>query len=767
MRRKFLVNKNSTLQERRTFSSRKTALLLVVLLAVNVAGDAVAGPDWTDCPASCKCKWSSGKKNALCTEAGLSTVPSFLNGEVQVLDLSGNPIPTLGKDAFSSVGLLNLQRIYLKGCGVKEINRDAFRDLNILVAVDLSSNGLTVLHPQTFLGNNRLRELYLSGNPLNELREEQFPPLPHLRQLEMRSCRLKHVNKRAFVHLTYLETLILSNNKLRYLSEAVFTPLTKITTLALDGNPWKCDCHLRDFRTWLLTSKLYSLPLFCSEPEALNGQKWQDIDPMEYACSPHVELSDTMVQGEVGGNATFGCLVRGDPEPHVQWVFNGHIINNNGSDPDRIIDEYGEGTLEKWLNITLSNLTDSYVGEYSCIARNTGGRISRNLTLILPEVVTATTLSKAESWLLMAGLVAGGAGAVTSALLGGLCLCLCSRQRRKRRKRKSKLTGSVSYTTDQEKKLLDASLTERASGTVSFEGMSQTDMELLTRDPSTVDLSEPVHITIENLPSDIINSNNTGSNGNFPGAPYVIPPPLPSQPLTTASNISAQQQQQSLLPRGTLAPPPEFSSTIPPSSFGNIFISVSVSQDPNGSPNDPDNRYPDLLDIPHRSKTGGSTAAAISVTTGSDGLRQFPYHHHHHLTHQQHPHHHHHTLHHHHTKPLSSATTCVPDGNKIGAETMLAAACATLPRRPRATDKNSPLVRMRPHYDNMGPRVTAGGSSVLSLPEATGDEENDEELSEGDTLSDLSGQKRGMLQEIPTPPPPPLCTPLPPEYVSL
>lgn len=719
-------------------------------------------------------------------------MPNSLNSDIQVLDINGNPIPVLSKDIFRSVGLLNLQRIYLRGCGIKEINPTAFRDLTILIEVDLSSNSLSYIDSKTFLGNNRLRVLDMSGNPLNELREEQFPLLPHLRTLEMKSCRLKHVHKRAFVHLSSLETLSLSNNKLKYLTEAVFAPLVHIKSLSLDGNPWLCDCHLRDFKEWFLKSKLFSLPLACTEPEALKGRPWGEIEPSSFSCAPRVELSETMVQGEVGGNATFGCLVRGDPEPRKEWIFNGHPINVNGSDPNVLIEE----DLSGWMNVTLSNMTDLYVGEYSCVAENKGGKANKNLTLLLPEVKIATTLSKAESWLLMAGLVAGGAGTIVTALTAGMCLCLCSRQRRKKSKRKSKLTGSVSYT-EQEKKLLDCSITERASGTVSFEGMSQTDMELLTRDPSTVDLSEPVHITIENLPNDAVASSSGGTYPGSNGAPYVIPPPLPAQQQPIAG-----PQQSSILPRGALAPPPEFSSSLPPSTFGNIFISV---KDPNlSSPVNQDDitRYPDLLDLPHRNKgSNGASAAGISVTAGSERIGYHHHHGHHHtLTlHHHHGHHSHvhlHNLIHHQQSPSNQfyqahqdvgrgccagsvaqiytggCDQCVPEA-QMG-DAMLAAACATLPRRPRTNSAENGkygkvigpthLVRLRPHYDTVGPRVTASGGSgsVLSLPEASTEEE-EAAANQQNKQSDKCGGKKenAALQQAP------MCTQLPPEFVSL
>lgn len=58
---------------------RPVPLLLVVLL---LAGS--AAPDWTDCPEPCRCKWTSGKKTALCPNAGISTVPTALNPDMQV-----------------------------------------------------------------------------------------------------------------------------------------------------------------------------------------------------------------------------------------------------------------------------------------------------------------------------------------------------------------------------------------------------------------------------------------------------------------------------------------------------------------------------------------------------------------------------------------------------------------------------------------------------------------------------------------------------------
>lgn len=651
---------------------------LLVLLAA-VLG-ATAAPDWTDCPSACRCKWTSGKKTAVCKDAGLSALPATLNSDMQVLDLSGNSIPYLAKDAFRNVGLLNLQRIFMRGARLRDVHRDAFRDLLILVEVDLADNLVSGLHPDTFTGNDRLRLLCLNGNPLGELREAQFPPLPHLRTIELKNCRLTHVHRDAFVHLAALESLNLQGNQLRQLSEAVFMSTGRLNTLALDGNPWRCDCQLRGFRNWYLSSNLRTgVSLTCSEPETLAGRAWDVVSASEFACAPTVTLTGGPVRADQGGNVSFGCHVRGDPEPEVTWLYNGRVIGSgNATDPLPVI-EVEEGLLEKWTNISVYNVSESDAGEYSCVARNSVGAVARNVTLVLPEVVTATTVSKADPWVLWLG-VAGGGAAAALAVLGGAvaacCACGHSRRRRKRHRRKGQLKGSVSFS-DQEKKLLDVSITTTDRETTCGGGgggsggfsrgsceMLQADMEMLEQSPSIELCDPPVHITIE--------SHQPGGGALLAGGGG------------GGGGGGVVNEQAGALPVAMFPPPPpEFStSVLPAGAFGNIFISVSVSQDPTGL--DVAARYPDLLDV--------------------------------------------------------ARTREVPP-SQLGHHQPQCAHLATLPRR--QCRQVVPIVPVQ--YDNMGPRVTAGGSSTLSLPDAVAPPED----------------------TIPPPPPPPACTPHTGEYVSL
>lgn len=509
--------------------------MAVASLVMLAAALALAAPDWTDCPAPCRCKWSSGKKTATCKDAAFTSLPDTLDSEMQVLDLSGNSITRLVKDGFKNAGLMNLQRIYLRNSKVREIHRDAFRDLIILVELYLTDNEISTIHPDTFHGNERLRVLYLSGNPLRRLIQAQFPTLPHLRTLELESCQLEHVHREAFVHLVALESLNLKSNHLHSLSERAFMNL-HLKSLALDSNPWRCDCDLRVFRDWFLTSNLHSVSLTCSEPDVLRNRLWEEVPTEDFACAPEVTLtSQTQVQVEAGGNVSFGCHVIGDPEPKVTWMFEGSPINHSW-----VILEAEEGILDKWANISVFNVSDADAGVYSCVAKNSLAVVSRNVTLVLPEVVTATTLSKSDSglvwWVALCVGIAVGLSAVCT--VTALC-CVKSRNRKRRRN----LKASVSFT-DQEKKLLDVSIaTTTDRGTGSTEALGP-DMELM---------EPPVHITIESEP----------------------------------------------LPLAVFPPPPEFStSALPAGAYGNIFISVSVSRDPSIDAS----RCPDLLDLPHRAK---------------------------------------------------------------------------------------------------------------------------------------------------------------------
>ncbi|XP_072945508.1 uncharacterized protein [Epargyreus clarus] len=523
------------------------ALWIIVLFVTH------SGSDWLNCGhiPECHCKWSSGKKTATCIAAGLTRVP-HLATDIQVLDLHNNPLKTLEEDAFASIELLNLQRLNISATNLRSLHPNAFRELRILIELDISRNELIQLSPDTFKGNDRLRLLVLNDNPLSKLVAEQFPQLLHLKKLELSRCRLRKVHPFAFVNLRALETVHVHQNLLTYLHQDTFN-LPVLKTLTLSDNPWYCDCSLREFHAWFLSSNLANEEVVCKGPDKLAHVSWRNLKDEDMVCPPTAISSPTVIRTESGAEISFGCFVRGIPKPSVTWSFHQTEVHNSTRKHSELsihkyqtdhFDEYNDDIINKsaqWVNVTISNVTSDLSGEWKCVAKSSVGEASAYLTLFLPKARTATArVAPDYSTFFMIG---GSMLAMTGA--GFIAACVCWKTRRRR------VPPSRSFT-DQEKKLLDTSLAvscDRTSGDLaSSYGFEMFERSMSLESEDTQRCMEPVQITIE-------------------GPPCSFPPP-----------------------------PAEFAIPAP---YGNIFISVQVSGH--------NEKFPDLLSggstLPRRSRT--------------------------------------------------------------------------------------------------------------------------------------------------------------------
>ncbi|XP_058127288.1 uncharacterized protein LOC131290970 [Anopheles ziemanni] len=526
--------------------------------------------DWSaSCPTNCSCKWSNGKKSAICNGVGLTAVPSNLSTEIQVLVLNDNNIPHLNREEFTSLGLVNLQKIHLKHSHVRYLHQEAFKNLKILIEVDLSENEIETLDKQTFAGNNRLRIINLYDNPIKMLVAEQFPVLPYLRNIDLHGCQLRYVAETAFSNLDLLEFLDLSRNRLEMLPHHVFNHMKNLKTLILEENWWHCDCHLRDFRNWYLNSSLNRRSLVCQRPYALKGLSWEYLETDQFGCLPTVEIfRDEYEIEDLGTNITYKCMVAGDPEPTVRWDVNGKDVDADNAIIETERHVAFDGTLTIWSNLTILNVTNNDSGFYTCTAANRIGLASKNFSLVLPEVVERVIIKTPETFWYF-GLILGIFGTIFGLLALSVVVCLVKRKLRMRRRRKT-IKNSVSFN-DQEKKLLDLSIT-----TNERQEFSASDVVTpSTKTDSTIAM-EPVQITIE--------------------------------------SIATSKREEYPLNVGVFPPPPEFcSQMIGNPTISNIYISVSVTQDPLESAEV--NMYPDLLNIPNRHQKGPPKISPISVAS--------------------------------------------------------------------------------------------------------------------------------------------------------
>nr|CAI5818609.1 unnamed protein product [Callosobruchus analis] len=282
------------------------------------------------CPPQCECKWKSGKESVICLNANLSVVPLHLDAGTQVLDLTGNGLVSLRHEEFSKAGLVNLQKVHLAKCRLKNIERYSFKHLINLVELDLSNNLLSNIPSHTFDSITELRELRLNGNPITKIFNDAFLHLTQLTRLELSDCRVSLIEPRAFAGLERsLEWLKLDKNKLVEAEATSFENFQNLHGLELANNPWNCTCSILPLRMWMVRQNVpFGVPPMCHRPKRLHMKPWDRLSLDEYACTPSIVSIKSVVYGTETNNVTLQCRTSGTPAPEVRWSFKNKVIAN-------------------------------------------------------------------------------------------------------------------------------------------------------------------------------------------------------------------------------------------------------------------------------------------------------------------------------------------------------------------------------------------------------------------------------------------------------
>lgn len=194
-----------------------------------------------DCPPSCTCEtrpWFTPRSihmEALtvdCNDVGLSTFPSRLPANTQVLLLQANNIEKIEYLLDFPVNLTGLDLSQNRLSSVANIE---LQKMPQLLSLYLEENKLTELPDKCLSGLNYLQELYINHNLLSTIAPGAFKGLSNLLRLHLNSNNLQLINRKWFDAIANLEILMIGENPIVRIEDMNFKPLINLRSLVLAG----------------------------------------------------------------------------------------------------------------------------------------------------------------------------------------------------------------------------------------------------------------------------------------------------------------------------------------------------------------------------------------------------------------------------------------------------------------------------------------------------------------------------------------------------
>ncbi|XP_069696525.1 uncharacterized protein [Periplaneta americana] len=186
------------------------------------------------CPHGC---WCDPEQAVLdCSHAALKQLPHVYHSRIHKFNLGHNNLNELGKEAFVSRNIFQIEYLNLNYCNISYIDTDAFKGLTSLRRLTLQHNLLRELNVGTFKDLTHMKSLQLENNKIQNLEIGIFEGLVSLELLDLEHNLLNSLRSDVFIGLNNLNMLWLAHNRLSTLHPDVFTHLIKLSYLYLDGN---------------------------------------------------------------------------------------------------------------------------------------------------------------------------------------------------------------------------------------------------------------------------------------------------------------------------------------------------------------------------------------------------------------------------------------------------------------------------------------------------------------------------------------------------
>ncbi|XP_068601073.1 trophoblast glycoprotein-like [Brachionichthys hirsutus] len=243
------------------------------------------------CPSSCVCARDSG--TVTCRDGEDTELPRDIPGWTSAFILQGRNVSTLQRGAFSVNGTESaMATLSLSHNGIRTIEPYAFLGLPRLRALDLSHNQLTSISARAFHGLAELRSLHLNASIWPRAATQlanalSAQSLRNLHRLELAGNMLTSIPlTRSDMH--DLHALVLINNSIESIGWENVTSLFqhRRVRVYLSFNPFRCNCELEPFYSWLKNSTQCADAgrLLCSEPEAKRGLPVEKLHREDVDC---------------------------------------------------------------------------------------------------------------------------------------------------------------------------------------------------------------------------------------------------------------------------------------------------------------------------------------------------------------------------------------------------------------------------------------------------------------------------------------------------
>lgn len=201
---------------------------------------AVLSGVWAEeqCPSSCYCDEISRYIHCEGDLTKVSKIPQKVPRYVERLELREFRLGALRWETTRGAFPNKLVELSIRHSDITELINGSLVMLNHLGTLDISHNGIQVVHPGTLDNLVLLRHLDLGWNQLRDVKGI-FIGLKNLETLDLSNNKLESLSLKTFGGLQRLHWLDLSENKITNVEPGTFLPMPGLERLVLGQNPLK------------------------------------------------------------------------------------------------------------------------------------------------------------------------------------------------------------------------------------------------------------------------------------------------------------------------------------------------------------------------------------------------------------------------------------------------------------------------------------------------------------------------------------------------